>query len=121
MKHHIECIPTDDHLYLRIGGIWLRENARDIIKEISNFSEQNPGLPLLIDVCDMKSDVSTFNDFDDVHIFIEMHFRKLGRIAVIDRDNRKKHNEFFETAANNRGLRIRFFYTDRQEALSWLL
>lgn len=120
MSHFLHCVPHDTFINIRIKGVWERKNSQDIIKEMFDLSEKHKGLPLLIDIRVMESEPSAASDFFDVQKFADAHFRDLGRIAVLDTMKRKDENDFFETAAHNRGLQFRFFYSS-EEALIWLL
>ena len=69
----------------------------------------------------MEDSPDVIGDYDNVKLFINAGFNLIPRIAVLDNEGRRQANDFFETAAHNRGLRFRFFYADEQEAINWLL
>jgi len=63
-------------------------------------------------------DVST--DYSEAKALINLGFARLHKIAVLDIAENRVPNEFMEDTADNRGITIRFFYTNEDDALSWL-
>ena len=76
--------------------------------------------PLLMDIRDMEDSPSILGDYLGVERLADAGFRQLGRIAVLDNQERHDADDFFETTALNRGLQFRFFYADEKEAIAWL-
>ena len=121
MKYALKCSPLDNYILIRIEGTWTPENGQDIINDIYNLTVKHNSLPLLLDILDMESDPSVMTDYDDVQGFVDTGFRFIDHIAVLDNIIHKDNNDFFENAAYNRGITIRFFYSGKEEALKWLL
>lgn len=119
-KHTIESTPFDNYLYIIIWGEWMPDNSDAIIDEIFNLIVVHGKPSLLIDIRKMTGGSSVVEDFNDAKRFFELEFWRLNKIAVLDKIDRKKENDFFETAAANRGVRFIFFYEDKQEAIDWL-
>jgi hypothetical protein len=104
-----------------IDGSWPTDNPKDIITDIHNLWSKQQGQHLILDLRSMEGSPSISDDFEDVHIFIDVGFRRLGRVAILDKPSRREANGFFETVAYNRGLDFRFFYGDEKDAINWLL
>ena len=121
MSYSLQSSPFDDYLLVRIEGAWPRGEPKKFISDIVDLSDKHPDLALLIDVRAMKATASMADDYFDAKRMADAGFGRLGRIAVLDILARKEANDFFETTAFNRGLTARFFYSDEQEAIDWLL
>jgi hypothetical protein len=77
--------------------------------------------PTLLDIRDMEDTPTVLLDYEEAKQFASVGFRRVGRIAVLDTPERRESNDFFETTSQNRGLRFVFFYSDEEEAITWLL
>ena len=110
-----------NYLQINVEGTWPWESPANIIEEIFDLSREHKNLALLIDLRKMKSTPSVVSDYFEVEKFAAAGFSKIGFIAVLDILERKESSEFFETTASNRGMNFRFFYSDIDEAVSWLL
>jgi hypothetical protein len=78
---------------------------------------------LLLDLRDMRESPTVFDDYVNADLLVNVGWREIGPIAVLDTLEREKANKFLEMTASNRGLRIQcqFFYASEQEAINWLL
>ena len=120
MNYTLEHLSIQGCLQLRIGGTWPHKNSRSIITDIFNIWEKHQK-PMLLDMRGMEGSPSILGDYLDAEGFEVVGFGRVGRIAVLDNPERRKANDFFETAAHNRGLTFHFFYADEQEAIAWLI
>ena len=75
---------------------------------------------LLIDMLEIKHAANVFTDYLEVKLLHALGFYKVPKIAVLDSFENEELNGFMETASYNQGIRIRFFYSDENEAISWL-
>jgi hypothetical protein len=121
MSYELSFSEIDDYLLVRIEGTWPRGQPKKIINDVADLSYRHPGLPLLIDIRSMETRELIGQDFFEVKLMAEAGFWRFGRIAVLDILTQQKSNDFFETIAFNRGLTVRFFYSDEQDAIDWLL
>jgi hypothetical protein len=120
MEYTLRCSSAADCLLIGVDGSW-PSKPENIIEDIRNLWAKQPGQRLVLDIRSMEGPPSILGDFEDINHFIDAGFRKLGRVAILDNPDRQKDNDFFETAANNRGLSFRFFYGDEKDAINWLL
>jgi hypothetical protein len=105
---------------MRITGTWPAGRVDKIIADMFSIWEKYEK-PLLIDLRDLEDTPSIFRDYEEAKQFARVGFWRAGRIAVLDTPKRRKANDFLETAANNRGVRFVFFYSDEEEAIARLL
>jgi hypothetical protein len=121
MTYEITGKLMENILRITIIGIWPEKDPKTIITDILDLHQMNQDYPILIDIRRMESTPSTFGDYEEVGLLVSAGFRRVSRIAVLDTLLRKEYNDFFETAAINQGLRLRFFYADEQEVSNWLI
>ena len=121
MSYTVECMPAEDHLRICITGAWPSKKPDDIMADIHALWTEHQSKPLLIDMRNMEDNPAVLSDYENAKRFEKAGYRRIGRIAVLDREDRCEANDFFETTALNRGLGFRFFYGDEQEAISWIL
>jgi len=121
MSYVLTCSSTEGYLRIRVSGIWPSKKPEDIIADIYNLWTEHQNQPLMIDIRIMEDSPSVFSDYENAKLFANAGFYLIKRIAVLDDVGRREANNFFETTAHNRGMRFRFFYSDEQEAISWLL
>ncbi len=121
MSYRIIKSSMENYLRILIEGEWPEINPRKLMDEIFNTWQNNNMLPLLIDVREMSFNPIATNDYIDVQKFEAAGFIQLGRIAVIDKLDRKFYNDAFESWATLQGLKFKFFYTDEKNAIKWLL
>jgi len=119
MGYELKSKSFESYLLIEIIGEWPVRNADKIIEEILKLHTKNP-LPILFDLRNDSSIPSIIGDYNDVAAFVNAKFHSLGKIAVLDKKERKEANENFELFATNRGLQFRFFYT-KKDALKWLI
>ena len=102
-----------------VDGSWPSKPGK-LIEDIRNLWTRQPGKQLILDIRSMEGPSTIVGDYEDVKRFFDAGFRKLGKVAILDKLYRQKDNDFFEIAANNRGLNFRFFYGDEKDAIDWL-
>ena len=120
MNHTLEHSLDQGCLRIRISGAWPAGRAESIMVDILSIWEKHQ-MPILLDIRDMEDTPAVYRDYEDVKQLANIGFRRVGRIAVLDIPERYEANDFFETTARNRGLRFRFFYSNDEEAIAWLL
>lgn len=117
----LNCSPQAEHVRIRLEGPWPRAELPELLRDIVDLWETHGRLPVLIDLRGMEDSPSVLEDYQHAGQFAEAGFRKLGRVAFLDSEDRRDANEFLETASFNRGLTFGFFYADDIRALDWLL
>lgn len=120
MSYTLTCQLARDHLRITVTGTWPSNTSKDIITGMHACWLEHQKRPLLIDIRSMRDKPTVVGDFRLAELFADTGFSLIGRIAVLDSEDRREANDFFETTAYNRGLTFRFFYADEQEAISWL-
>ena len=60
----------------------------------------------LIDITEMQGNSSITKDYNDAELFYKAGFQHIHQIAVLDKPERKKMNDFFETTSRNRWLQF---------------
>lgn len=120
MSYSLESIISGDCLKIRITGAWPHECPDRILAEIKQLWE-NDQHPLLLDIRELIDDPTVIQDYELAKLMSEQKFWDIGPIAFLDTTERTSANHFLETTANNRALQIKFFYTEEQAAVNWLL
>jgi len=120
MSYKIDVRREPDYLYVKAWGVRSVENlmsiARDSLKANEKYGYEN----ILVDVCDMIGQLSTF----DVYNFGEEangKFKKLrssGKTAIVDLEENRQRFRFVETVLINRGFDVRFF-ANATDAEQW--
>ena len=121
MNYSIQCSESENHVRIFVDGTWPADNPEKIIIEMYDFWAKHQKPYLLIDIRNMEDKPSVLSDYEDAERFAKNRFYLVRRVAVLDNQNRKESNDFFETTAANRGLRIKFFYTAESDAINWLI
>lgn len=121
MSYKLTCSSGEGYLRIRVDGTWPRGNPAGFMTDMLNLWAKHQRRPLLIDIRSMEDRPSVFEDYENAKRFAYAGFGQLPRIAVLDNLDRREANDFFENTAYNRGLGFRFFYTDEQDAINWLL
>ena len=120
MNYTLEHSSIQDCLCIRVIGRWPSRKPERIISDIFNLWKEYKQ-PVLIDIRRMEDAPGILGDYQNAERFADAGFGRLGRIAVLDNQERRDANDFFETTASNRGLKFRFFYAKEQEAIAWLV
>ncbi len=121
MSYELTCVAFEGYVRIRVDGIWPSDTPQSIIADIYDVWAKHRELALLLDLRHMRDIPTVLVDYETVKLFVNVGFREIDTIAVLDRADRETANKFFETAAFNQGLRIQFFYVSEQEAINWLL
>lgn len=120
MSYQITSVSDENYAYVGITGTWPGEKPEIILDEIYRKWVAHQKHDLLVDISKLQADQSVIRDYYTDAIFENIGFQSIRLIAIYDDPARKKINDFLETAAQNRGLRLRFFYESEQEAADWL-
>ncbi len=102
------------------GELSASKNA-GFIRTIKKIWTENGKLPMLLNVSEFELSSNTIDDYNIAKAMEAAAFYELKRIAVLDRLSRKAQNDFLETAASNRGVYIKFFYSNKVGAIEWIL
>ena len=120
MSYQVTSNPHENYVYVSITGTWPTDKPEIILDEIYGKWVKHQKYDLLVDISKLQSAQSIISDYYTAAIFENVGFQSIRLIGVFDDPVRKKINAFLEAAAQNRGLRIRFFYESEQEAADWL-
>lgn len=115
--HHIL---LGEFIEICISGEWPSSFHEKIFSEIYSIWKKHNKSKLLINIQKMDDEPSFAGDFFSAKDFCNSDLRHIPKIAIYDQIKRRKANDFFELTASNRGLKINFFYNDKQEAFDWL-
>ena len=108
---------------LRYVGKVTADEFRETAGTGLNLAKENNTKLFLIDESRWEGDVSVSDMYDLIKFFDELGFERGGRDAIIlplSSTSGEDIARFCETICLNRGWKIKLF-TDRQEAIDWLL
>lgn len=120
MSYKLEIFSDSNYLKVLLKGVFPRIDSEVIIKSIRESLEKHEKSRLLIDLRQMTTSISVLADYQAAEYFYQEKFTQIEKIAVIDREEYRLSNDFFETTAFNRGLKFKFFYEDESDAIAWL-
>ncbi|MBE2216762.1 MAG: hypothetical protein IAE90_01070, partial [Ignavibacteria bacterium] len=100
-----------------ISGTHPIEKFHEIKSEIDRVIEQNNIDRILVDMRGFKGRFGVFDGLQEVESF-DQNSRFL-QFAILDLEENKSNNDFFENASINRGFKLVFFY-NMKDALEWL-
>jgi hypothetical protein len=92
-------------------------NSRMLVREICRQRGLNK---ILVDATGQTNSLPTMAAFVHARILAEDDFFRKAKHAIIVSEQTNKDLHFLETAAYNRGGRVRLF-SNREKALSWLI
>ena len=120
MSYKVTSTPYENYACVSITGSWPTDKPEIILDEIYSKWGKHQKYDLLVDISELRADQSIISDYYTTAIFENVGFQSIRMIAIFDDPVRKKINDCLETATQNRGLRLRFFYESEQEAANWL-
>lgn len=120
MSYQITSVSDENYTHVGVTGTWPAEKPEIILDEIYRKWAAHQKYDLLVDISKLHADETVIRDYYTDAIFENIGFQSIRLIAIYDDPARKKINDLLETAAQNRGLRLRFFYESEQEAINWL-
>ena len=123
MNYELTCVVFEGYVRIRVDGSWPSDKSRSAMVDIYDTWAKHRERALLLDLRDMQDIPSVLDDYKNAELLVNVGWREIGPIAVLDTLEREEANNFLETTASNRGLRIQFqfFYASEQEAINWLL
>ncbi len=93
--------------------------VRALAEEIVRTVRSEPVERLFIDVCGLHDDIGPVHTLNVIKEYPRDPATLRRRVAVLERPEQAFAHGFHETAAQNRGHRLRHF-TDRAQAEAWL-
>ena len=121
MSYELTCVVFEGYVRILVDGVWPSDDPRRILVNIYDTWAKHRERALILNLRHMRDFPNVFDDYNTVDDFVNVGFREIGPIAVLDTLDREEANKFFETTAFNRGVTFRFFYDSEQEAINWLL
>ncbi|MCP4569346.1 MAG: hypothetical protein GY841_17365 [FCB group bacterium] len=118
-KYKITVITDTDYLHVSISGVWGGETSSSILNETIALYDEGRHRGLLTDVREMDVQTSPVSDYYNVRAAASSGFEKIKKWAAVVNPKFAEENSFFETAAQNAFINIRFFDAD-QDAIDWL-
>jgi len=116
----IESSVSANFVVVRVVGNWTPQSTDEILECVMTKWMEHPKKPLLVDVRKSLSEPSVTDDWFKAQALVSAGFQRVPRIAVLDAINRRGANDFFATAAVNRGVKLRCFYGNVEDAEDWL-
>ncbi len=104
-------------LKAEISGSHPLDRFHEIKSEIDRVIEQNDIDKILVDMRGFKGRFGVFDGLNEVENFNQNS--RLLQFAILDIEENKDTNDFFENASINRGFKLVFFY-NMKDALDWL-
>ena len=93
------------------------ERFYEIKNEIDSVIEQNGIDKILVDMRGFNGRFGVFDGLKEVESFNQNS--RFLQFAILDVEDNKSSNDFFENASINRGFKLVFFY-NMKDALDWL-
>lgn len=117
MSYSISYKITGDFLTVGLSGAYPLDKFSEISKDVDLVVDQNNISKVLVDLREFKGRFGVFDSINHIEKFRnESRFLKF---AILDNNENKQGNDFFENASYNRGFTLLFFY-DESEAKKWL-
>jgi hypothetical protein len=108
---------SGNFLKVELSGSYPLEKFKEISSDIDSVIDSNGIRKIMVDLRDFKGRFGVFDGLNHIEKFRdESRFLKF---AILDNDENKEKNDFFENASHNRGYNLLFFY-DEAEAKKWL-
>lgn len=104
-------------LKAELSGTHPLERFHEIESEIDRVIEQNNIDKILVDMRRFKGRFGVFDGLKEVENFNQNS--RFLQFAILDVEDNKSGNDFFENASINRGFKLVFFY-NMKDALDWL-
>ena len=117
MNYKIDYKIWDDFLSVALEGSWPLEKFGEIKKDMDSVIDSNGITKILVDLRKFEGRFGVFDGLKEIEGFRPES--KMLQFAVVDNNENKKNNDFFENASVNRGYKLIFFY-DETEAKKWL-
>lgn len=119
-KIKLEIITKPDYLHFRFRGMLNLGDEDTFVKLMGDALTGEEELPVLVDIRELKNDISVFSNFLLIQNLAQTNLIKIGRIAVLASISESKLMEYAELSSRSFGLKNRFFF-DEDDALSWLI
>lgn len=100
-----------------VSGSHPLERYHEIKSEIDRIIEQNDIDKILVDLRRFKGRFGIFDGLKEVESFNENS--RFLQFAIVDVEDNKSSNDFFENASVSRGFKLLFFY-NMKDAMEWL-
>lgn len=117
MPYRINFGIRSGYLKAEISGTHPLERFHEIKSEIDRVIEENEISKILVDMRGFKGRFGIFDGLKEVEGF--NNNSRFLQFAILDVEDNKSSNDFFENASINRGFKLIFFY-NMNDALDWL-
>lgn len=119
MKYNLEISERSEYIFITVKGRWNDSIPEGFFNQISEIITEKSHLPVYFDLTNLEMISSIASDYFDAKKMADSNLFFGKKVAILDVISRKKHNDFFEIATQNRGLKVKFFYKEN-EAIEWL-
>ena len=113
-----EVTDKGDYVYVTLSGEWdvkeAGKNVREGMEQTAKFGKSK----ILVDTRALAVVTTRADDYFQVEELLMQGLYK-WKVAVLGKPERKEAYGFYELAASNRGLRLKFFL-EESEAVAWL-
>lgn len=121
MSYTLECEAGEDFLKVVVRGEWPVNNPKLVLSDVYSRWRKAGLHSLLVDVRGLSSSNTVLDDYQVVMAAYEIGLHQVRRIAILDKETRRRDNEFMETVALNEGIRTKFFHNEQEdEAIAWI-
>ena len=110
---------NEDILIATVAGQFTTEDDERTDRQIAAKCNELSLRKLLIDFRLVDGTPTVHQSYEAGSQLEERGFRREIAVAILDREEFREQNEFYELVAQNRGFQVRHFYT-REDALAWL-
>ena len=106
---------------IELTGTWPKHHPETMFADIMKiWVDAGKKHLLLCDLRQQENSPDMGTDFIMANYFVENGFRKVGKVAVLDKLEHRKLNDINELVMNNRGCKVRFFYEEGPVMDEWL-
>ncbi len=117
MTYTINYKISGDFLKVELAGKYPLEKFKEISADIDSVIDTNGISKIMVDLRDFIGRFGVFDGLNHIEKFRDES--KFLKFAILDNNENKEKNDFFENASHNRGYSLLFFY-DETEAKKWL-
>lgn len=109
----------DGTLRIDLSGTLSTTQVHDLLHDVMRITRSESAQRILFDVRGLAEDIGPVDTLNLIKEYPHDPGSLVRRVAVLERPEQSYAHGFHETAAQNRGHRLRHF-TDRAQAEAWL-
>lgn len=119
MGYSLSHSSRDGTLRIDLSGTIATSGLRELLQDVVRITRSENAERILVDVRGLADEIGPVDTLNLIKEYPQDTASLLRRVAVLERPEQAYAHGFHETAAQNRGHRLRHF-TDRAQAEAWL-